>query len=77
VVIGKTKPYPNGYLAFAHNQQSGEGWTTVSDEPTNLQTSAQYRLGKAVNQVKFFCSLPGCLNGCGDRLMQGLPFFKT
>lgn len=44
VSIGKTNPYPNVYLAFAHDQQSGEDWTIVSDEPTNLQTFAQYRL---------------------------------
>jgi Transposase DDE domain len=44
VSVGKTNPYPNVYLAFAHDQQSGEDWTIVSDEPTNLQTFAQYRL---------------------------------
>lgn len=44
VSVGKTKPYPNVYLAFAHDKQSGEDWTIVSDEPTNLQTFAQYRL---------------------------------
>jgi hypothetical protein len=44
VSVGKTKPYPNVYLAFAHDKQSGENWTIVSDEPTNLQTFAQYRL---------------------------------
>jgi hypothetical protein len=44
VSIGKTRPYPNVYLAFAHDKQSGEMWTIVSDEPTNLQTFAQYRL---------------------------------
>lgn len=44
VSVGKTKPYPNVYLAFAHDQQSGEEWTIVSDEPTNLQTFGQYRL---------------------------------
>jgi hypothetical protein len=38
VSIGKTKPYPNVYLAFAHDKQSGEDWTIVSDEPTTLQT---------------------------------------
>lgn len=32
------------YLAFAHDQPSGEDWVIVSDEPTNLQTFAQYRL---------------------------------
>jgi hypothetical protein len=44
VSIGKTKPYTNVYLAFAHDQQSDEGWVIVSDEPTTLQTFAQYRL---------------------------------
>lgn len=44
VAVGKTKPYANVYLAFAHDKQSGEDWTIVSDEPTNLQTFAQYRL---------------------------------
>jgi hypothetical protein len=44
VSVGKTKPYPNVYLAFAHDQLSGEAWTVVSNEPTNLQTFAQYRL---------------------------------
>ncbi len=44
VSIGKTKPYPNVYLAFAHDKQSDEDWVIVSDEPTSLQTFAQYRL---------------------------------
>lgn len=44
VSIGKTKPYPNVYLAFAHDQPSGEDWVIVSDEPTTLQTFAQSRL---------------------------------
>lgn len=44
VSVGKTKPYPNVYLAFAHDKQSGEQWVIVSDEPTTLQTFAQYRL---------------------------------
>lgn len=44
VSVGKTKPYPDVYLAFAHDKQSGEDWTIVSDEPTSLQTFAQYRL---------------------------------
>lgn len=44
VSIGKTKPYPNVYLAFAQDQQSDELWVIVSDEPTTLQTFAQYRL---------------------------------
>jgi hypothetical protein len=44
VSVGKTKPYPNVYLAFAHDKLSGENWTIVSDEPTNLKTFAQYRL---------------------------------
>ncbi|MBE9031420.1 transposase [filamentous cyanobacterium LEGE 11480] len=32
------------YLAFALDQESGEDWMIVSDEPTTLQTFAQYRL---------------------------------
>lgn len=50
VSIGKTKPYPNVYLAFAHDKQSCEDWTIVSDEPTNLQTFAQYRLRFCVEE---------------------------
>jgi hypothetical protein len=44
VSIGKTNPFVNVYLAFAHDKLSGEDWTIVSDEPTTLQTFAQYRL---------------------------------
>jgi len=44
VSIGKTQPYAGVYLAFAHDKRSGEYWVIVSDEPTNLQTFAQYRL---------------------------------
>jgi Transposase DDE domain len=44
VSIGKTKPYPNVYLAFAHDQLSDEDGVIVRDEPTTLQTFAQYRL---------------------------------
>jgi hypothetical protein len=44
VSVGKTKPYPGVYLAFAHDKQSDEDWVIVSDEPTSLQTFAQYRL---------------------------------
>jgi len=44
VSVGKTKPYPKVYLAFAHDKQSQEDWIIVSDEPTTLQTFAQYRL---------------------------------
>jgi len=44
ISIGKTKPYANVYLTFAHDQQSDEDWVIVSDEPTTLQTFAQYRL---------------------------------
>lgn len=44
VSIGKTNPYPGVYLAFAHDKPSGELWVIVSDEPTTLQTFAQYRL---------------------------------
>ncbi len=51
VSLGKTKPYPNVYLAFAHDKQSGEDWTIVSDEPTTLQTFAQYRLRFCVEET--------------------------
>jgi hypothetical protein len=44
IAIGKIRPYADVYLAFAHDQQSGEDWVIVSDEPTTLQTFAQYRL---------------------------------
>ena len=44
VSVCKTKPYPNIYLAFAHDLHSNEDWVIVSDEPTTLQTFAQYRL---------------------------------
>lgn len=44
VVIGKARPYCDVYLAFAHDQQSGEDWVIVSDQATTLQTFAQYRL---------------------------------
>lgn len=50
VSIGKTKPCPNVYLAFAHDQQSDEDWIMVSDEPTTLQTFAQYRLRFCVEE---------------------------
>lgn len=42
--LGKTNPYGKVHLAFAHDQPSGEFWAVVSDEPTCLQTFAQYRL---------------------------------
>jgi hypothetical protein len=44
VSVGKTKPSPNLYLAFAHDKLSHEDWVIVSDEATSLQTFAQYRL---------------------------------
>lgn len=50
VSVGKTKPYANVYLAFAHDKQSNEDWVIVSDEPTNLQTFAQYRLRFCVEE---------------------------
>jgi DDE family transposase len=50
VSVGKTKPYPNVYLAFAHDKQSDENWVIVSDEPTTLQTFAQYRLRFCVEE---------------------------
>lgn len=50
VCVGKTKPYPNVYLAFAHDKLSDENWVIVSDEPTTLQTFAQYRLRFCVEE---------------------------
>lgn len=50
VSVGKTKPYPNVYLAFAHDKQSDENWVIVSDEPPTLQTFAQYRLRFCVEE---------------------------
>ena len=44
VSLGKTKPCANLYLAFAHDLLSDQDWVIVSDEPTTLQTFAQYRL---------------------------------
>jgi hypothetical protein len=44
IQLGKTKPYGDVYLAFGQDEQSGEFWMIASDEPTNLQTFAQYRL---------------------------------
>nr|WP_290228033.1 transposase [Trichocoleus desertorum] len=44
VFLGKKKPYGNVYLAFAHDRAAAEDWVVVSDEPTTLQTFAQYRL---------------------------------
>jgi hypothetical protein len=44
ISIGKSNPYSGVYLAFAHDKLSDEDWVIVSDEPTNLQTFAQYRL---------------------------------
>ncbi len=50
VSIGKTKPYSNVYLAFAHDTLSDEDWVIVSDEPTTLQSFAQYRLRFCVEE---------------------------
>ncbi|MBD2259298.1 hypothetical protein [Pseudanabaena sp. FACHB-2040] len=44
VSLGKIKPYPNLYLAFAHDAPSDQTWVIVSDKPTTLQTFAQYQL---------------------------------
>ena len=67
VSIGKTKPYPNVYLAFAHDKLSDEDWIIVSDEPTTLQTFAQYRLRFQVEESFLYSSrmvstwrLPDC-----------------
>jgi len=50
VSVGKIHPYPNVYLAFAHDKPSDENWVIVSDEPTSLQTFAQYRLRFCVEE---------------------------
>ncbi len=50
VSVGKTRPYPSVYLAFAHDQPSDEHWVIVSDEPATLQTFAQYRLRFCVEE---------------------------
>jgi hypothetical protein len=50
VSVGKTQPYANVYLAFAHDKPSAETWVIVSDEPTTLQTFAQYRLRFCVEE---------------------------
>ena len=50
VSVGKTSPYPNVYLAFAHDKPSDEDWVIVSSEPTTLQTFAQYRLRFCVEE---------------------------
>jgi len=50
VSVGKTKLYANIYLALAHDRPSDEDWVIVSDEPTTLQTFAQYRLRVCVEE---------------------------
>ena len=50
VAVGKTKPFAGVYLAFAHDRLSDEDWVIVSDEPTTLQTFAQYRLRFCVEE---------------------------
>jgi hypothetical protein len=50
VAVGKTNPYSNVYLAFAHDKLSDEDWVIVSDEPTTRQTFAQYRLRFCVEE---------------------------
>jgi hypothetical protein len=59
VSVGKTNPCPKVHLAVAHDQQSGEAWTIVSDEPTNLQTFAQYRLRFCVEESFLALKLNG------------------
>ncbi|MEN9520300.1 MAG: hypothetical protein RLZZ381_2888 [Cyanobacteriota bacterium] len=44
IAIGKTRPYSGVYLGFTHDRQSREDWVIVSDEPSMLQTFAQYQL---------------------------------
>jgi len=67
ISIGKTKPYANVYLAFAHDQQSDEDWVIVSDEPTTLQTFAQYRLRFQVEE-SFLDLKSGGFNSEASRL---------
>ncbi len=55
VRLGKTKPYGDVYLAVAHDQPSDEEWLIVSDEPTTLQTLAQYRLRFQVEKSQPQC----------------------
>ena len=50
VGLGKTKPYGGIYLAFAHDKSSDERWVIASDEPTSMQTFAQYRLRFTVEE---------------------------
>lgn len=38
------------YLAFAHDRSSDEQWVIASDEPTGVQTFAQYRLRFTVEE---------------------------
>lgn len=50
VGLGKTHPYGGVYLAFAHDRSSDERWVIASDEPTSVQTFAQYRLRFTVEE---------------------------
>ena len=43
VTVGKSNAIENVYLAFTHDELSGEFWAIISDERTNLQTFAQYQ----------------------------------
>lgn len=43
VSLGKRRPYPNVYLAFAHDPEADEDRVVVSNEPATLQPLAQYR----------------------------------
>ena len=42
VRLGKSKPYGQVHLAFAHDQKSGEFWAIVTDEPPTLRVFQQY-----------------------------------
>ena len=50
VGLGKTNPYGGVFLAFAHDKSSDERWVIASDEPTSVQTFAQYRLRFTVEE---------------------------
>lgn len=50
VGLGKTNPYGGVYLAFAYDKSSDERWVIASDEPTGVQTFAQYRLRFTVEE---------------------------
>jgi len=74
VLIGKTNPYPDVYLTFAHDKPSGELWVIVSDEPTILQTFAQYRLRFQVEESFLDLKSDRHLPGRVSRGLSSFPF---